>query len=466
MGNPTNALPFASDQADLFPYMTYHYRAVASNGIGRAEGRDRIFTLSAPSFGTPSLSALDDLVLPQGGSASVWFAAAPAGVDVDVVCNNPILLPEGSLVLGGSSLGIAPDPNHSGSAQITVTASDGMQPDRQTFTLTVEPVDPSQLLNLESQTGSGGTWRLRIHDDGTASTNHVVEYRPDLSASNGWSTAANVVDLGDGEYEVDTGSAQGDTGFYRIKGFRMLLGGFDSGEVETEEGIGIAGVVVVFNSIFTGTLNYTWTDEMGTAHADTVEVNGTTVVIPLPSAFLGDDPGIGQLEHLTLELDAGTGYVRTGNTESRVTIEENDADWKGIIETDGGRLGFTLTMLQDNGAFNGRIQSEGFGFFPTNALLQLTCTEDLFTAVAMDIPLSVFEDDPEQHFINLLDLRLEAANRPGETNVGPDRIEGEATLVVTVPGQPHLDAAQTGPFVLTRPPTAASTNEVPLQPIP
>jgi len=265
---------------------------------------------------------------------------------------------------------------------------------------------------------------------------------------------------------VDLASAQGDTGFYRIKGFRMLEAGFDSAEVSVEEGSGAAGVVVVFNSIFTGTLDYTWTDETGTTHAGTVEVNGTTAVIPLPAAFLDDDTGIGQLEHLTLTLDAGTGDLQTGDTESRITIEENDAVWHGMVETDGGRLGFTLTMLQDSGVFNGRIQSEGFGFFPTNALVQLAFAEDTFTGVATDIPLPVFEGDPELGFINHLDLRLDAANSTGETNVSPDRIEGEATLVVKVPGQPYLDAAATGPFVLFRPPTAASSNEVPLYPIP
>ncbi|MCK4565012.1 MAG: hypothetical protein KAU94_10115, partial [Verrucomicrobia bacterium] len=466
LGNPTNAVPFSTGRSELLPYMTYHYRAVASNGIGRANGSDRFFTLSAPSFGTPSLSELPDLVLAQGGGTSVWFTATPAGVDVRVECNNPVLLPEGSLVLGGSSLGIAPDPNHSGSAQVTVTASDGMQSARQTFTLTVGPVDPSQLLNLESQTMSGGTWRLQVYDDGTASTNYVMEYRPDLSPTSTWSAAANVVDLGGGEYEVDLGAAQGDAGFYRIKGFRMLQAGFDSAETSAEEGSGAAGVVVVLNSIFTGTLDYTWTDETGTTYAGTVEVDGTTVVIPLPAAFLDDDTGIGQLEHLVLVLDGGSGDLQTGDTESRITIEENDAVWQGMIETDSGRLGFTLTMLQTGGTFNGRIQSEGFGFFPTNALVQLAFAEDTFTAVATDIPLPVFEDDPELGFINYLDLRLDAANRPGETNVGPDRIEGEATLVVQVPGQPYLDAAATGPFVLFRPPTAASTNEVPLQPVP
>jgi hypothetical protein len=458
-----------SSAPDLLPWMSYHYRAVASNRSGRVDGSDMIVTIGGPGGPAPALSDLSDIILQQGGSISIPFTMSPTGLSVQVTCNNPILLPDGSLVHGSSGpsgwLHIVPDPAHSGSAQIAVAVSDGMHTASRTFNLTVIPADVSQLLNIESQTLPGETWRLQVHDDGTASVGYEVEYRPDLSPTSTWSTAENIVDLGGGEYEIDLASTEGDTGFYRIKGFRVLLAGLSSGETATEEGIGTAGVVVEFNSIFSGTLGYTWTDDTGTPHAGTVEVNGTTAVIPLPAAFLNDDTGIGQLEHLALELDAGPGYVRSGTVESRITIEENDADWLGAIETECGMLGFTLTILKDNGEFNGRIQSEGFGFFPTNILVQLAFSENAFTAVATNISMQVFADDPTG-FINHMDLRLDAANHTGETNVGPGRIEGEATLAVKVPGQPYLDAVQTGPFVLVRPPTAASSNEVPLQPVP
>lgn len=462
-GDPDAVHGIQSTPANLLPWMTYHYRAVASNRIGRVNGADLTFTLPGPTVTPPSLSVIDDLLLPQGGSTSVWFLAEPAGVEVRAVCNNPILLPESGLALGGSSLGITPDPSHSGSAQITVTASDGMQSASQTFTLTVAPVDPSQLLGMTPGTVSNGFLHLRIYDAGTASTNYSVEYRPDLSPTSTWNTATDLFDLGGGEYEVDT--ATGDAGFYRIKGFRLLQGGLASAETEVEEGLDAAGAVVEFNSIFTGTLGYTWTDEQGTGYAGSAAVNGTTVVIPLPAAFLADDSGIGQTVHLTLELDAGAGYVQDGNTESMVTIEENDANWEGGIETDIGMLAFTLTILEDNGSPSGWIQSEDFGFFPTNVLVQLALAENTFTAVATNIPLPVFAGTAAG-FTNQLDLRLDAADAPGETNISPDRIEGEATLAVKVPGQPYLDAVQTGPFILTRPPTADSTNEVPLHPVP
>ena len=69
-------------------------------------------------------------------------------------------------------------------------------------------------------------------------------------------------------------------------------------------------------------------------------------------------------------------------------------------------------------------------------------------------------------FTNYLDLRLDAANGPSQTNVSPTQIQGVATLVSRVPNRPYLDAAVSGTFMLLKPPTAPSTNEVPLYPAP
>jgi hypothetical protein len=69
-------------------------------------------------------------------------------------------------------------------------------------------------------------------------------------------------------------------------------------------------------------------------------------------------------------------------------------------------------------------------------------------------------------FTNYLDLRLDAANGPSETNVGPTRIQGAATLVSKGPGRSYLDSAVSGTFLLMKAPTAPATNEVPLAPVP
>ncbi len=105
----------------LLPWMTYHYRAVASNSVGLIDGADMTFTLSSPFGAAPALAGLSDLTLPQGSSTQVWFTASPPGLDVQAGCNNPVLLPGGGLALGGSgtsrSLTITPDPNQSGTGQ-------------------------------------------------------------------------------------------------------------------------------------------------------------------------------------------------------------------------------------------------------------------------------------------------------------------------------------------------------------
>jgi hypothetical protein len=82
--------------------------------------------------------------------------------------------------------------------------------------------------------------------------------------------------------------------------------------------------------------------------------------------------------------------------------------------------------------------------------------------VATNVPLpalagSLLFDTPHH-----LDLRLDAANAPGQTNVSPSQISGTATLVSVVPGRLWLDTALSGRFLLLKPPVIPSTNEVPL----
>jgi hypothetical protein len=82
--------------------------------------------------------------------------------------------------------------------------------------------------------------------------------------------------------------------------------------------------------------------------------------------------------------------------------------------------------------------------------------------VATNIPLPSLTGSPLFSAPHRLDLRLEAANAPGQTNVSPTQISGVATLVSLVPGRSHLDTALSGTFLLLKPPVIPSTNEVPL----
>lgn len=473
LGNGSSGRPFSCSVGGLYPWMTYHYRVVASNSLGRAYGTDLTFTLAGPSALVPSLSGLSDLTLPQGSSTLVGFTVSPGELGVRVRGNNSVLLPSGGLVPGGSGtarwLNLVPDPNHSGSAQVTVTASDGTRATSSTFTLTVTPSAEyhSPLLYLTNAlVVSRQAWRFRIVDAGTGSTNYTVEYRADLSPTNGWQVATNVTDRGGGVFEVATGPPQGNIGFYRVKGLRLLSGGFGSSDLTVEEGTGAAGAVVIFNGPFTGILSYTWTDASGTNHTGTVQVNGTTAVIPIPASLLSDNASIDRLQYLTLRLVAGANYAVGGMTESSVTIEENDATWQGVLQTTNGTLGFELTLLQTNGCYHGQIKSGGAGFFPTNALAQVTFAKNSFTAVAANVPLPALAGSPLFGAPHYIDLRLDATNTPGQTNVSPTQVQGVATLVSRVPGRSYQDTAVSGQFVLVRPPTAPATNEVPLTPVP
>jgi hypothetical protein len=63
-------------------------------------------------------------------------------------------------------------------------------------------------------------------------------------------------------------------------------------------------------------------------------------------------------------------------------------------------------------------------------------------------------------------MDLEAANDTANQEVGADRIQGEGTLITTVPGATHLNATNAGTFILTKSPIRPSTNEVNLVNVP
>ena len=217
----------------LLPWMTYHFRAVASNSVGRINGPDVTFTLAGPFGASPALAGLNDLTLPQGGSTVVPFTESPAGLGVQAGCNNSALLPNGGLVLGGSgasrSVTITPDPNQSGCAQITVTASDGMHTANSTFTLTVTPLYSNSFLYLtNAQRVAAEAWQFHVYDFGSACSNYLVQYKPDLSPTNVWVEVTNVTWPSADTVEVNTGPPPGDTGFYRVKGLRWLTAGLSS----------------------------------------------------------------------------------------------------------------------------------------------------------------------------------------------------------------------------------------------
>ena len=465
----------------LKPWMTYHYRMVGSNNVGRTDGPDLTFTASPPPAVVPWLNGLSDITLPQAGGITVPITVSPGWLDVQVRSSNPVLLPANGLVLGGNgtdrTLDVMPAANYSGTAQVTVTATDGNRSVSQTFNVTVNPSAAQTAGSLYltnvflpgAQVVSNQAWRFRLVDVGTGATSYEVDYRSSLAPTNVWVRATNVTALGGGVFEVAIGPPRPRLGFYRVAGFRVIMGGFSTNSYTVQEGAGQAGPVLVFNAVYTGWVTNIWTDQQGVSTTSAIWVNGTTAVIPLAQSYLADNASIGQLRYLTLQLQGGTSLAPGTTTRTRVTIDDNEANWEGALTTPSGTLDFTMTLVQTNsqstGRLRGQIQSEGFGFFPTNTLVQLNLTEDAFTAIATNIPLPTLTAYPGLGFTNWVDLRLDATNGPGVTNVSPNEIAGTVTLVSKVPGRGYLDAAVSGTFTLLKRITPASTNDVPLYPV-
>ena len=463
--------PFSSVVTNLLPWMTYHFRAVASNHRGLTRGADQTVSLPGTSPVAPVLSHLSDVTLLQGTATAIAFTVFPGTFDVQVRANNPVLLPANSLALGGAAgnrtLSLNPDPDYSGAAQITVLASDGTRVTSETFTLNVTPSPTASSGNLyltDTLVPSAEAWQFRVASSGGVFTNLTVEYRSDLTSTNNWLPATNVTFLGGDWFEVNVGPPQGDTGFYRVKGIQLFSAGMDTMDFTADEGVN-AGAVVAFNGPYQGLVTYDWTDLSGVTQTNSVVVNGNTAVLPIP---LSENSAIDQLGHLTLRLlDGGAAYSSGGSTESTVTLEDNDSAWDGVLDTPSGSLSFVLNVLQTGTGFEGQIYTPGAGFFPTNTLAQLTFTKDVFAAAATNVvPRSSLSTSPLFSGPHHVDLRLDAVNTPGQTNIQPNQIQGQATLVSVVTGKPYLDTAVSGTFVILKRASAAPTNQVPLTPVP
>lgn len=548
-GFGTVSQPFGSPEG-LRPWITYHYRAVASNALGHTEGAGLTVTVPGPLTVTPNLSALPDITLPPDSSTSVWFLVSSPAVDVRVTCNNPVLVPDSGLTLSGLetnfNLTITPAKTQSGSAQITVLATSGGAVASRTFTITVTPpaggvgswlklaqtsgtrqqlfsfqiaaagtnpanytvefrpdLNPAtdwqavtnvEIRSLDSErfaveavtTGTPAGYyriqaatgppprllqpvrsvqqslRFQITDAGTGATNYVVEYRPDFAPTNGWTIATNVTvsPREAGVFQVRaTPPASEPTGFYRVKGLRFLSGSLQAESVTTTEGVVPLGTIITFNGIYTGPLVYIWSDEAGHSWTNELQVNGTTAVIPVPATYRRDDDTAGPLTQLALRLPAQSGFNLGATPAGTVMITENDSRWEGVL-TLGGSLDFTLTITQTNGGLRGVIQSDGFGFFPTNVLVQLVLTPNKFIAVATNIPLLTLPQYPTLSVTNYLDLRLDA------TTINSNRMSGVAAMVCRVPANRSLDSGGTGTFTLFQPTIPPATNEVVLQAAP
>jgi hypothetical protein len=280
------------------------------------------------------------------------------------------------------------------------------------------------------------------------------------------SSDLGLTNVAPGVFQADVTPPPGNQGFFRIAGLRAVVASFDSADINVDESVGTVTPVIVFNGPFQGTVRYTLSGTLGLNNyvelSGQVLVNGTTAAIPIS---LGDNITIDSLRYLTLRLEAGAGYQLGAVRQSTITIEENDARWQGVLQNEVGTLGFLLTILNTNTTLSATLGSGGFGFFPSNAVpAQLASTADAFACTVANIQMPA--SSTLFNCANNLTLHLSAANGVTNQTVSSTQVRGAAELIITVPDKPYLDTRNVGTFVLLKPPTAPSTNEVPLTPVP
>lgn len=299
-------------------------------------------------------------------------------------------------------------------------------------------------------------------DQGTGATNYTVEFARALDAP--WSivTGAVITGLGSGNYRVIAPDPQNPLGFYRVRGNGGgVIASFATTAFQVLEG-GMVAPTITFSAPFFGVVRYTvsGTAESGdyVALSGEVNVSGTTASIPVT---LLENGGIGQVKHLTLRLEAGPGYRPGSSSQTIITIDENDADWQGTFSIENGALAFVLKIQQGASGHTATLRSDGFGFFPTNELPgTLTFSENVFHAATRNIPVA-----PSASLLNAamnLAFFLGATNGAPNQNVSSNQVQGAATLITEVAGNPHLNTTNRGTFLLLRPPVAPSTNQVDL----
>jgi hypothetical protein len=88
---------------------------------------------------------------------TVWDAETPGSLTLSATSSNPVLVPSGNMVLGGSgtnrTLTVMPAANQSGTATITVSVSDGQLSASNSFVLTVNAVnDAPTIANIADRT--------------------------------------------------------------------------------------------------------------------------------------------------------------------------------------------------------------------------------------------------------------------------------------------------------------------------
>ncbi len=451
----------------------------------------------------PSLGQIPNQTITQGTSTGpislpVTDADTPlANLLIIAMPENPVLVPDSPSALvvrrgDQPTLEVIPDPGYSGQTKINVRVTDGTYTAGTSFVVTVEP--QPELRITEFSQPAPAQFRLQFLDTGTGSTNYVVESTPDLSSPTQWTSLTNVSirRLGNSSFEADIPNPPpGGIAFFDVRGFPSPVTqvNFNSTSFQVDEGAGTVSLVLLFNKPFLGTVRYS----LSGPDTNSVEnltgslaVYGSTASIPLTTL---DDENIGTLKYLILTLEAAAGYSVGASGSYRLTILEDDALWQGVLRltnnlatsrltqviyTNGttktnlayvplsmeNSIDFALRITHAGGTSKGTLIGDGLGFFPAQEWPAALA----FSASSFAADVENIQFPPETTLLNTpitLSLRLAADNTDARTNVGPKRVEGNATLVLRS-GLPHLQTTNFGTFLLLKPPVRPSTNQVQL----
>lgn len=137
-------------------YGTTEITVTVRDSIGFSQAR---FLLTvAPVNDAPVIGQAADQTVAEDGRITLALTLADADGDpltLTASSDNPALLPEGALTLEGAgttrTLLIVPAANQSGTARITLTASDGQSSGQSAFTLTVTPVNDAPTLSVPQE---------------------------------------------------------------------------------------------------------------------------------------------------------------------------------------------------------------------------------------------------------------------------------------------------------------------------
>lgn len=121
------------------------------------------------------------------------------------------------------------------------------------------------------------------------------------------------------------------------------------------EGAGFIYIPVQFNTFYSGKLNYS-VSPMSTASngvdfvaasAGALPVNGTNAFIPVQ---IKDDLDVEQIEAIVLELrdDAAGTYHSGAFSTHTILLNDNDANWSGLLESSRGETSLRLSILRSN----------------------------------------------------------------------------------------------------------------------